>query len=102
MDEFGRQLDVVAKDLLVLSDAVDVSYPANQVAVDDWSQFTVTELTEKPKNERTINACQSTPVNQHLSGSCLSHVYKSSKKCGTTCELTTEHHEVPGFLFESQ
>lgn len=60
MDEFGRQLDVVAKDLLVLSDAVDVSYPTNQVAVDDWSQFTVTELTEKPKNNQrlSINICQ--------------------------------------------
>lgn len=44
VDEFGRQLDVVAKHLLVLRDAVDVTHPPGQIPVHAGRQFTVPQL----------------------------------------------------------
>ncbi len=44
MNEFGSQLDVITKHLLVLSDAINITHPPRQVPVHPWSQFTVSQL----------------------------------------------------------
>lgn len=44
MDQLGCQLDVVAHDLLVLGDTIDVADTTSQVSVYAWAQLTLPEL----------------------------------------------------------
>lgn len=44
MDQFGCQLDVVAHDLLVLGNAIDVADSTGQVSVHTRAQLTLSEL----------------------------------------------------------
>lgn len=44
MDQLGCQLDVVAHDLLVLGDAVDVADATSEVSVHARAQLTLPEL----------------------------------------------------------
>lgn len=44
VDQFGRQLDVIAHYLLVLGNAIDVAHTPGQVSVHTWAQLTLTEL----------------------------------------------------------